>query len=35
LLGKEDDLAAYCSGALKVERIEPSEQHGELWIMSL
>uniref|UniRef100_E6QLD5 DUF4440 domain-containing protein n=1 Tax=mine drainage metagenome TaxID=410659 RepID=E6QLD5_9ZZZZ len=27
LLGKEDDLAAYRSGALKVVSLEPSEQH--------
>lgn len=27
LLGKSDDLAAYRSGALKMARLEPSEQH--------
>lgn len=27
LLGKDDDLAAYRSGVLKVETLEPSEQH--------
>jgi len=27
LLGKEDDLAAYRSGVLKVVSLEPSEQH--------
>jgi ketosteroid isomerase-like protein len=27
LLGKEDDLAGYRSGALKIVSLEPSEQH--------
>ena len=27
LLGKDDDLAAYRSGALKIASLEPSEQH--------
>jgi ketosteroid isomerase-like protein len=27
LLGKEDDLAGYRSGALKIAGLEPSEQH--------
>ncbi len=27
LLGKDDDIAAYRSGVLKVETLEPSEQH--------
>jgi hypothetical protein len=27
LLGKNDDLAAYRSGVLKIAELEPSEQH--------
>jgi ketosteroid isomerase-like protein len=39
LLGKENDLAAYRSGTLKVKELKPSEQqvrlHGDLAIVSV
>jgi ketosteroid isomerase-like protein len=39
LLGKNDDLAVYRSGVLKVVRLEPSEQHikalGEVAVVSV
>jgi len=39
LLGKENDLAAYRSGTLKVKELKPSEQqvrlHGEVAIVSV
>jgi ketosteroid isomerase-like protein len=39
LLGKENDLAAYRSGALKVKELKPSEQqvrlHGDVAIVSV
>lgn len=31
LLGKDDDLAAYRSGVLKIVSLEPSEQHVRAW----
>jgi ketosteroid isomerase-like protein len=31
LLGKDDDLAAYRSGVLKVLSLEPSERHVRAW----
>ena len=39
LLGKSDDLAAYSSGVLKIDGLEPSEQHvrvvGEVSVVSV
>jgi ketosteroid isomerase-like protein len=39
LLGKEDDLAAYRSGSLRVEELKPSERHlrliGDMAIVSV